>query len=118
MFGSKILSVTMAAAVILGGACAAFAANNDGESNDRDEISATVNAKTSLTQAIAAAEQETGGKAIDAGVENQDGAMAYEVEVIKDNTVHKVLVALDTGKVIKVMPADTEHGEDGEHESD
>jgi hypothetical protein len=29
-----------------------------------------------------------------------------------------VLVALDTGKVIKVMPADTEHGEHDEHDSD
>jgi hypothetical protein len=44
--------------------------------------------------------------------------MAFAVAVAKDNTVQKVLVDLQSGKVLKVAAADSEHGEDGEHDSD
>ena len=52
--------------------------------------------------------------------------MAYEIKVAKGNTLQRVLVDVDSGKVTKVMAADAgdenaEHedqDEDGEHESE
>lgn len=112
MLNPKIIPAALVAVIALSGAGAAFAADGEREDDDRQEITAAANAKTSLSQVIAAAEQETGGKAIDAGLENQDGAMAYEVKIAKGDVVQKVLVALDTGKVIKVMAADAERDDD------
>ncbi|MGH8863195.1 MAG: PepSY domain-containing protein [Burkholderiales bacterium] len=119
MFRSKIIPATLAGAIALGGATAAFAANGANHNDEQQEAAAVQNAKTSLVQAIAAAEQHTGGQAIDTGVENHDGkVIGYDVKVAKGNTVQKVLVDLDTGEVLKVTAADPEHEEGGEHEDE
>lgn len=122
MVRSKSILACTVVLITLAGAGAALAGENDQQS----ELNAVTNAKTSLSQAIAAAEQETGGKAVETGLENQDGVMAYEIKVAKGNTLQKVLVDADSGKVTKVMAADAgdenaEHedqDEDGEHESE
>jgi uncharacterized membrane protein YkoI len=118
MLRPKIIQATMVAVIALGGTGAAFAGAGAKEVNEQEEIAAVLNAKTSLTQAIAAAEQQTGGKAIDTGLENQDGTMAFEVKVAKGSTVQKVLIDLDSGKVIKVMAADADHDEGGDNDED
>lgn len=115
MVRPKIILTTMVALITLAGAGAAFAGENGNETDQQSELNAVTNAKTSLSQAIAAAEQETGGKAVDTGLENQDGVMAYEIEIAKGNTLQRVLVDSDSGKIIKVMAADADH-ENGEHE--
>jgi uncharacterized membrane protein YkoI len=122
MVRSKSILACTVVLITLAGAGAALAGENDQQS----ELNAVTNAKTSLSQAIAAAEQETGGKAVETGLENQDGVMAYEIKVAKGNTLQRVLVDADSGKVTKVMAADAgdenaEHedqDEDGEHESE
>ena len=103
----------------IGSAGAVLARDNDRERHDQREAASLLSAKTSLTQAIAAAESQTQGKALDAGLENEDGSMRYEVRIVKDDATQLVLVAPDTGKVIKVMPADDgdDHGHAGERES-
>src|ERR1700704_6552537 len=113
MLRTKIVPIAMAAVIAVGSTVGvAHAANNDrGANESAQELAALVNAKTTLAQAIAAAEQQTGGKAIDAGIENENGAMAFAVEVAKDNTIQKVLVDLQTGKVLKVVAADNDDGE-------
>lgn len=117
MLRTKMLPAAMAAAIAVGAGGAAFAATHDRE--DAKDIAAVLNAKTSLAEAIATAEQQVGGKAIDAGLEREGGPMRFEVEVAKDKTVQRVLVDPQTGKVVKVMPADTgENGENGEHGED
>jgi uncharacterized membrane protein YkoI len=121
MLRTKIVPIAMAAAIAVGSTVGvAYAANDNrsGENEGAQELATVVNAKTSLTQAIVAAEQQSGGKAIDAGLENENGAMAFAVDVAKDNTVQKVLVDLQSGKVLKVVAADSEQGENGEHEND
>ena len=126
MVRSKIILSSLVALITLAGAGAAFAGENGKETDQQSELNAVTNAKTSLSQAIAAAEQETGGKAVDTGLENQDGVMAYEIEIAKGNTLQRVLVDADSGKVIKVMAADADHkngehedqDEEGEHESE
>jgi uncharacterized membrane protein YkoI len=35
-------------------------------------------------QAIAAAENQVGGKAVETGIEDENGTVAFEVEVLKD----------------------------------
>jgi len=73
-----------------------------GDKPDAAEMARLAAAKTSLSQAIAIAEKETGGKAIDADFDNQDGTLSLEIEVLKDNAVSKVIIDADTGKVVKV----------------
>jgi len=116
MFRSKIFPATLVAVLTLAGTGAAFADNNGKETDEQHELSAVTNAKTSLSQATAAAEQETGGKAVGTGLENQEGPLAYEIEIAKGNTLQKVLVDLDSGKVIKVTAANAGHEDPGEHE--
>ena len=105
MFSKQLIPVALATVVVLGVAVgAAYAGSND----NAQEMTALRNAKISLAQAIAGAEQKSGGKAINAGLNNENGTMTYGVEVIKDNTVETVLVDLNTGEIVKVLPADTE----------
>ena len=118
MIRSKIVSGAVAAIFALGGAGSALAAERDGGREDQAQIASAMAAQTSLAQAILSAETETGGKAIDAGIEDEDGAMVFEVEVAKDGALHRVLVAMDTGTVIKVMAPDSEDSENGENDND
>ncbi len=80
---------------------------------DQNEFTKLTASPTTLTTAIATAEQHTGGKAIEASFDNEEGAMLFEVEVVKDNAMHKVMIDSANGKVLKVATAeDGEHGED------
>ena len=114
MFRSKLIPIAVASVLI--GAGVAMAKSK--EIGEQKEISTVLNAKTSLAQAIAAAEQQTGGKAINGGIQEQDGALAYEIEIAKGSVVQRVLVDLDSGKVIKVMASKVNHEEDREQDKD
>jgi uncharacterized membrane protein YkoI len=118
MLRSKIIPAAMAAIIAIGGTAAAVSANAATENERQQEINAVLKAKTSLTQAIAAAERETGGKAVETGLENQDGVMAYEVKIAKGDTLQNVLVDLASGKVIKVTAADANHEGGGENDEE
>jgi uncharacterized membrane protein YkoI len=109
-----ILSFTVALITLAGGG-AAFAGENRGETDQQSELNAITNAKTSPSQAIAAAEQESGGKAVETGLENQDGVVAYEIDIAKATTLQRILVDADSGKVTTLMAVDDDH-ENGEHE--
>jgi len=50
---------------------------------------------------------------INADFGSEDGVTTLEVEVLKDKNVSKVVVAAETGKVLKVKVADAEDGENG-----
>jgi uncharacterized membrane protein YkoI len=105
---SRIISAALVSVILLGGAAGGYAASEH-KDDEAQEIAAVLNAKTSLADAIAAAERHTGAKAIETGIENENGAIAYEVKVAKGNTVQDVLVDLNTGKVLTVKAADNEH---------
>ena len=107
MVRNSLLAV--ATIVALGGAAGIAQA---GDKLDAAEMAKLAAAKTSLSQAIAIAEKETGGKAIDADFDNEDGTLSLEIEVLKDNAVSKVIIDADTGKVLKVAAvADSEDEE-------
>jgi hypothetical protein len=86
---------------------------------DTNDAAVMTNAKITLPQAIAAAENQTGGRAIGTGIEDQDGTIYLEVQVVKGNERQKVLVDPQSGQVVKTVKDDNEQNEKGhEHEDD
>ena len=83
------------------------------ERSEAAELAAIEGAKISLADAIAAAEKEFGGKAVEAGIEDENGALAYEIELLGPNGEQKVAVDTQTGKATE-MAADAEEGDDDE----
>lgn len=110
---TAILAGTLASGAI-GGSMAAYARNSD---KPTDEAAIMAAAKINMTQAIATAEQHVGGKAVGTGIEDQDGTVYFEVQVLKAGARQKVLIDPQTGKVVKTVTADNEHNENG-HEGD
>jgi uncharacterized membrane protein YkoI len=98
----------------LGAAVAAHAKDKELRTN---EAAIMANAKVTMAQAIAAAEQKTGGKAVGTGIEDQDGTVFLEVKVLKDDQRHSVLVDPQSGQVVKVA-IDNEQDENGDEEDD
>ncbi|MHB1217664.1 MAG: PepSY domain-containing protein [Alphaproteobacteria bacterium] len=95
----KIIPAALAALIALGGTSVAFAAT--GEHENGQEIAAVLGAKTSLSQAIATAEQQNGGRAMKIGVEEKKGAYLYEVKVLSKNKVTEMFIDSATGQVVK-----------------
>ena len=118
MIRSKLIPVAMIAVLALSGTGAAFAASEKKTGNEQNETAAVLAAKTSLTQAIVEAEKQGGGKAVHAGIENQNGSIAYDIEVANGTAVQKVLVDLATGKVLKIAPDTADNENDGESDND
>ena len=69
------------------------------EHGDQGDVQALANSKISLSQAIATAEQKAGGKAVGAGVDNENEAARIAVEVASNQGVKTVLVDPQTGQV-------------------
>nr|SPS06008.1 conserved exported protein of unknown function [Candidatus Nitrotoga fabula] len=74
-------------------------------------------AKISLSEAIKAAEQKIGGKAIEAELDDESETVQFEVEVLKDGKIHKVMVDGETGHVLKVS-LDDESSEGNKNEKE
>ena len=105
------------------GALSVIAQNSTTESTagkaDREvkELQAVQNAKVTIGDAAKAAEAETGGKAVDVSINDENGQIAYDVEVaLADGAMKEVRVDSQTGQVLKVS-ADTEDQEGNEDES-
>lgn len=67
---------------------------------DREDIRLLSETKISLIEAIQAAEKHQGGKAYEASIDDDSFSPAYEVGVIKDNSVYDIRVDAVTGKVL------------------
>jgi uncharacterized membrane protein YkoI len=83
----------------------------------QSEAEAYAKASLSLSAAIALAERQTGAKAVEAKLENEKGALAFEVEVMKNGTFQKVVIDAQTGQVVHVGPDAGGH-DDGEEDDD
>jgi uncharacterized membrane protein YkoI len=68
------------------------------EDQEKKELTGIASAKTPLLDAIKAAEKEAGGKAIDAGIEEHEGKVSYQVAVVKNGAVQPMLVDPATGQ--------------------
>lgn len=107
MIKSRYVPLTLIAALTVGGVGTALAQSSStttapAEQSDAMELAAREGAKVSLADAIAIAEKEGGGKAVDAGFEDENGSYVYEVEVLGANGEQTVLVDANSGKVTKV----------------
>ena len=108
----KIIPLVAAVAVAVTAAGGYALAEKNGD--DAAERAAIASASVTLSQAIQAAEAKTGGKAIESGVENEDGKiLGYDVEVrLADGSVKKVIVDMKSGQVVKVMADDEDQDDD------
>lgn len=88
----KKIAVCLSLAILVLGAGQALAVN-DARSLDQ--------AKISLSQAIASAEQHVGGQAAKAEFDNSTKhGLVYEVEVVKGTKIYDVKIDAQSGKVI------------------
>jgi uncharacterized membrane protein YkoI len=107
--------VAVLGVLAIGGASAALAR----ESHQTDEAAIYEQVKLTLADAIAAAERQTGGRAVEAKLENEHGVVAFEVEVMKDRAFQKVVIDAKSGQIVKAGAADRgDDEEDGENDDD
>lgn len=66
---------------------------------DKAEIDGLKGAKTSLADAVKTAEQKVGGKAIDAGLEETGGKVAFEMEIVKNGRTQRMMVDPQRGQI-------------------
>jgi uncharacterized membrane protein YkoI len=83
---------------------------------DDDDTARLDMARTGLLDAVTAAEQTAGGKAIEAGMTERATAPVYAVDVFPGTGAGLVRVKIDavSGKVLGTGPADGQKGEGGE----
>ncbi|MBS0507035.1 MAG: PepSY domain-containing protein [Proteobacteria bacterium] len=101
---TQLSAIAVAVAMAASGAVA-YA----GGGHENDAL-AIANAKISLTQAVAAAEQHANGKATHAEFEHSKQGWIYEVEVVSGAKVFDVKVDADKGGVIAVREDGADHG--------
>jgi uncharacterized membrane protein YkoI len=109
----------LAAALATGGAAVASAGQRSEEGKENQaEVQTFLGAPQTLTEAVAKAERETGGRAMDASFEvAKDKTAVYEVELIKPDG-SQVTAMVDQSGAVKLRATDEDHDDDGEHEDD
>lgn len=110
MYRKYVLPFALAAVVAVGAGGLAVAKER-GEGNH--DAAALANAKVTLQQAIATAEQQSGGKAVGAGVDNENGTVRIAVEIASNQGTKTVLVDPQSGQVTA-----THNGGDHDEEND
>lgn len=86
---------------------------------DNDALASLAKAQISLGQAVAVAEAQAAGRAIQAELDSDRGAAVYEVEVVtSDSRVFDVTVDAVDGKVRSSKPDAKDRGEDDENDED
>lgn len=113
----KLLTMTLGAALVASGLGVAMASPKGGNGEDDANIG---QAKITLTQAIAAAEQKAGGRAAHAELNDENGKLVYGVEVVSGTQATDVKVDAMSGQVISARAdqADAEHEGKGESNDD
>ena len=95
---SRRLAPIALAALLALGATGGIALAND-HHNEGNDAAALANAKVTLVQAIATAELQAGGRAVGAGVDNENGRVTIAVEIAAKDGVRTVLIDPATGQV-------------------
>lgn len=91
----------------------AMAAEQGAGKDDAAEYAKLGGAKLSLADAVAAAEKQFGGKAVNASLDNEQASAAFEVELMTDTGSQTVAVDGQTGEVKHVTDSG-DGGKDGE----
>ena len=93
-----ILPAAFAGLIMAGLVSGTADAAGNGDGNREAALASSL--KVSLTQAIATAEQHTGGKAFDAGVDGEGGKSRIVVETTGPKGVQTVLIDGASGQVV------------------
>ena len=110
MKARKLAPIALAALLALG-ATAGIALAND-RNNEGNDAAALAGAKVTLVQAIATAEQQAGGRAVGAGVDNENGRVTIAVEIAATDGMHTVLIDPATGLVAAARTGGDHEGND------
>lgn len=103
-------------AAVAGLSLAAMGATYAAQATANDALGIS-SAKTSLTQAITAAEQHVGGVASRAEFEHEKGLPVFEIEIVKGQAVVDVRVDPTSGKILSAKNDERDHDGD-RHERD
>ena len=76
------------------------------DDHNGSERTAMLQSKVSLSEAIAIAEKETGGKAIRASADDEDGAVLIKVAIVRDHQLQRVFIDTQTGRIVKTRNDD------------
>jgi len=117
---SKTIRAALIAAMLVGVAGPALA-GVDSRATDRAEMDAALASKVSLTEAVKAAEAQSGGQAMEVVFGDENGRFGYEVTTITpDREEHNLFVDGSTGSVVKDKATgdDRERDDDAEHSDD
>jgi uncharacterized membrane protein YkoI len=79
--------------------------DRDDQREDQAAFARLEASSMTLAAAIDAAQKDTGGRAVKAALKSQYGSTLFEVGVVKDWTIQKVLVDPATAKVVTVPPS-------------
>jgi len=103
-----LLATTVPFVIAIG---STYAANSLG-----DDTLTIENSQIGMAQAVTAAEQYVGGKAVHAEFEHHKEKSTFDIEVIKDKKVMKVKIDSTSGKIISsVEDKDDEHEKHDKH---
>ncbi len=103
-FPKILIALCATAALATGSVNLAQAGKHDNK--EAKELKLFSQATISLQKAIKAAELKTGGKAMEAEIDDESTTVQFEIEVVKDGKVHEVIVDGKTGNVLKVSRDD------------
>jgi len=92
----------------------------DASGMERTTATRLASAKTTLGQAVQAAEQKGAGKAIAAGFEDESGhgGAVFEVDVARGDAVQRIWVDAASGKVVDTASGEKKHDEHGDDDDD
>ncbi|MDD2722648.1 MAG: PepSY domain-containing protein [Methylovulum sp.] len=97
----KLTLVTVFAMTIMTNTVVTVAKSVEPKEQEAKELTLFSQTQISLSEAIKTAEQKIGGKALEAELADEANAVQFEVEVVKDGKIHKVMVDGKTGQVLK-----------------
>ncbi|MCT7378091.1 PepSY domain-containing protein [Chelativorans salis] len=98
------------AAMVAGSALPAYAETG---ASDKTEMQAALAAKVSMSEAVQAAEDKSGGKVMEAVFSDENGKPGYEVSTVQpDGTEQNFFVDASTGEAVKATAA-AENENDG-----
>jgi uncharacterized membrane protein YkoI len=101
-----------AIAVVMFVGAAAGGAFAKGKNEDANDMAALSSMKVSLTQAIATAEQQGGGKAVSADIVTKGGSPRIAVELVASGSTKKITIDGQTGQVTGNAAGDTDSDDD------
>lgn len=101
-----------AIAVVMFAGAAAGGAFAKGKNEDANDMAALSSMKVSLIQAIAIAEQQSGGKAVSADIVTKGSSPQVAVELVASGSTKKITIDGKTGQVTDNPTGDTDSDND------